>query len=125
MFTIFHNYKMLGEKCGQRGAGNWTDNSFQEAGCRYCSQAGVERVCGISLLLAYFLSEGGSKAVLLQVREGDVGDVRREEKVQTGYPGEQESKQGRGLGACGGPRCRSTGPGVRRQEPWLCLLVTL
>lgn len=109
MFTIFCNYNMLGEKSGLRGAGNPTDNSFKQPGCRYCSRAGVERASGIFLLL----SEGGSEALLLlEVREGSVGDVRREGKMQTSCPGEQESKQGRGLGACGGPHCGSTRPGV-------------
>lgn len=52
MFTIFHNYKLLGEKSGQRGVGYCTDSSFKGPGCRYGSQADVERVWGVSLLLA-------------------------------------------------------------------------
>lgn len=93
MFTFFGNYNMLGGKSGPRGAGNPTDNSFKQPACRYCSRPGVdraraevERAGGIFLLL----SEGGSEAVpLLEVREGSVGDVRREGKMQ---PAVQESR---------------------------------
>lgn len=96
MFTIFHNYKLLGEKRVDREELDTVQTALSRSLAAGTAHRLMRRESGgLSSAGPCFLSEGGSKAVVPEVRQGGVGDVRREEKVRTGYPGERESNQGR------------------------------